>query len=289
MKIVEVLEERSFTRPRAPQTLRIYRRGVARLAACGLPLEVEAVTVEALRVAVERRLEEVQPQTAAVECLALYSVLSHLEETGRYDAATLRALRRLKPEAPRRELLTADWLTREEVEELAVAARETSSLVELTVRVAALTGLRVSELARLRWADVDLSARTVAVRWPSTGRIKTGRERLVPLVSDLLPVLDSTAARWCRERGRGLVLGCGSSLSAGVLARRMRRLAARSGLRGTLLLLRHSRASWWVQAGVPIAKVAKWLGNSPEIVARAYAGLSAGWDPSADLGALVGA
>jgi integrase len=43
-------------------------------------------------------------------------------------------------------------------------------------------------------------------------------------------------------------------------------------------LLRHTRASWWVQAGVPLAKVAKWMGHSINICARHYAGLQPGYD-----------
>lgn len=47
-------------------------------------------------------------------------------------------------------------------------------------------------------------------------------------------------------------------------------------------LLRHTRASWWVQAGVPLAKVAMWMGHSVEICTRYYAGLQTGYDPDCE-------
>ena len=280
MKIAEVLDEASFVRPRAQQTLRIYGRSLRRFAAAGLG-EVDAVTVEALRVAIDRRLEEVQPQTAAVDCVALFAALAHLERTGRFALEQLRALRRLRPEVRLPELLSAEWLTRDQVDELAIAAREQSSLVELTVLVASLSGLRAGELARLAWRDVDVPARVLRVR----GRTKTRRERVVPLCAPLVAVMrEHPGACFTRDNGAGLLLGCGRTLSAGVVSRRCLRLAQRTGLRCSLLLLRHTRASWWVQEGVPLVKVAAWLGNSPEVVARHYAGLLAGYDPDVERG-----
>lgn len=40
-----------------------------------------------------------------------------------------------------------------------------------------------------------------------------------------------------------------------------------------------------MQGGVPIAKVAKWLGHSVEVCARHYAGISDAYDPEAERGA----
>lgn len=46
----------------------------------------------------------------------------------------------------------------------------------------------------------------------------------------------------------------------------------------TFHTLRHTRASWWVQAGVPIAKVAHWLGHTVQVCIKHYAGLADVYD-----------
>lgn len=61
-----------------------------------------------------------------------------------------------------------------------------------------------------------------------------------------------------------------------------RRLRALRGVAGmphvTFHLLRHTRASWWIQAGVALVKVAKWLGHSVEVCSTFYAGIRAEYD-----------
>lgn len=140
--------------------------------------------------------------------------------------------------------------------------------------------------SRSGWADVDRERKLIAVRWRASGAgagvSRGGPSGDQPLAARLDPAAP---------------LG---HLSAGVLARRMRRLsaarigpAARPRLDGGARAAAQDEpaaalaapASWWVQAGVPIAKVAKWLGNSPEVIQRHYGGLVAGWDPDAERGA----
>jgi integrase len=66
------------------------------------------------------------------------------------------------------------------------------------------------------------------------------------------------------------------------MAKRLERVGAQTGIHATLCLLRHTAASWWVQGGVPIAKVAAWLGHAPNTCTRHYAGLQRGFDPDVD-------
>lgn len=280
--IQAVLAEQSFARARAPNTLRIYRRALKRLAAHGVE-RTDQATVTNVYAFVEARLAQVQPQSVLVECVALFAVLSHLERTGRFERAQLERLRRLRPDVERPALLSAPHLSRQEYSDLCVVAGK-GTLSELTIIVATLSGLRASELARLAWTDVDYMARVIRVRWrPDSGRIKTGRERQVPLCSDLLEALLShPAARMTSVCGEGLVLGC-KTLSYSVLSRRLERVSAKPDApKACLNLLRHTRASWWVQTGNSLELVSQWLGNSPEVAGRYYAGLRTGWNEAAD-------
>lgn len=281
MLLTDVLSEPSYARRLAPTSLRLYGRALLRFARRGVAHDHEA-TVEAVRAFVDARLAEVAPQSVLVEAIALYSVLAHLERTGRFPLPLLAQLRRLRPEVRAPQLLSAPWLTREAVRDLCVIAG-LGTLTDLTLRVASLTGLRAGELGRLAWRDVDPGARSIVVRW-TAARIKTRRERRVPIVAELLEVLaQHPAARETRACGEGLVLGRGPTLEGPTIGQRMERLSALPDAQPvTLQLLRHTRASWWLQAGAPLVKVAAWLGHSPEVCARHYAGLVQGWDPDAD-------
>lgn len=85
-----------------------------------------------------------------------------------------------------------------------------------------------------------------------------------------------------RAADRGLVFG---GASGKALLERVRRGRAGSGVRMTLTLCRHTRASWWIQAGVPVALVAKQLGHSVAVCLRHYGGLSDGYDATLERGA----
>jgi integrase len=279
LNLADVLCEPTFARSRRPRTVLLYRLALARLAKTGIVTAADAVDLRRLRAAYDARMETVTVKTARVEAIAVNAVMNHLAGDGRVTEDQLRAVRRLTPKPPPTAILCADFLTQEEVRDLAAQARETSSLVELTIWLGALSGLRAGEMARLRWTDVDLERRLIFVRGP----VKTHKERAVPIVRELVPILQShPGARLTRETGRGLVLGCGSSLSALVVSRRMRRLRKRTGQKITCLLLRHTRASWWLQANVPLVKVARWLGSGPDVIAAHYTGLLVGFDEDAD-------
>lgn len=137
--------------------------------------------------------------------------------------------------------------------------------------------MRAGELCRLRWRDVDLAARLIYVRSTPAAPTKTRRSRVVSIVAELLPML--TEAR----RGQnpdGFVLG--SQITVRGLHKRVKRAGKRAGLEVNLLICRHTRASLWLAAGVPMAKIAKQLGHSVAVCERFYAGLRETFDPDLD-------
>jgi integrase len=265
MWLLFALEEALFRQARSPVTLHNYEVALRRWAACGVR-SVSDVTVESAQRFVEARLLRCQVQSVATDFMALLAVLSHLETTGRFSATALAEVRRVSPRPPKRKQLCASFLTREQLDRYCAGADEDAARL---VRSACYTGLRASELAHLAWSDVDLAGRTLHVR-----RGKTGARR-VPLCAPAVDLLAPVA-------GTGPVFG---GVGPRTLQDRVRWARAGSGVRVTLTLCRHTRASWWVAAGVPIAKVAKWLGHSVEVCARHYAGLADAYDPAAELGA----
>lgn len=263
MELLAALEESAFRADRSPVTMRNYRIALRRWAALDVCSLVDVSVVTAQRF-VEARLARQQVQSVATDYMALLAVLAHLEATGRFPAASLADLRRCAPRPPKRRQLCAPFLTRGQVDGYCAGADDEAAFL---VRLACYTGLRATELSLLAWADVDVEARSLHVR-----RGKTGPRR-VPLCAPAIDLLHPRLAR-------GPVFG---GVGARTLQDRVR--AACTGVRVTLTLCRHTRASWWVQGGVPIAKVAKWLGHSVEVCARHYAGLVDAYDPAAELGA----
>lgn len=84
-------------------------------------------------------------------------------------------------------------LTKEEFKALveAIADGELREMVILTV----LAGLRLGELLHLKWADVDLDRRFVAIRSSKNFRIKRGSFRVVPLNPYATTILQDRRAK----------------------------------------------------------------------------------------------
>ena len=142
----------------------------------------------------------------------------------------------------------------------AVPARHRLALLTLEA-----TGMRVGELERLTWGDVDEDAQ----RWRvSAARTKTRRSRWVEVPP---PIADAVLALIPRED---------RELEARVFtestADRLRTALARAcRATGTPLFsphdLRHRRASLWHLAGVSAAEASSRLGHSPTEHLRTYA------------------
>jgi integrase len=154
----------------------------------------------------------------------------------------------------------------------------------------ALSGLRRGEIAGLRWADVDLDARTLSI---TNNRVDAGGKavendpkspmsrRTLPLPDRLLSVLKAAKKRQAAER---LALGGGSweyvvSNEVGnpyhpqVLSRYWQDAVKAAGLRAIKLhAARHTAATAMHLAGVPVAVIAAWIGHKDaSLTLRLYA------------------
>lgn len=150
------------------------------------------------------------------------------------------------------------------------------------LRVAAMTGLRRSELCGLRWVDVDLDQARLTVRQaittvrhqPALGDVKSTRSRrVVDLDPVTLRVLRSERAR---QRARRLELGPkwadsglvftmpdGSGWHPDVITRAFTRLVERSDLpRIRLHDLRHTHATHLLAAGTNVRVTSERLGHA---------------------------
>ena len=112
------------------------------------------------------------------------------------------------------------------------------------------TGLRLGEALVLRWADVDLEARTILVRRGLSAQVETlpkgRRYRFVPLAHPAIAALDRLSRRGEFVSADDYVFcnAFGQRMDGSALRRRYKRACAAAGLRQvTLHGLRHAAGS----------------------------------------------
>lgn len=169
------------------------------------------------------------------------------------------------PSAPPRER----WLTRSEVEALIAACA--SSHARRFVLLAYHTAARAGAIFDLTWDRVDLEHRRIDYRRP--GRAATNKRRAtVPINGVLLAEL--RLGRYAEvEDGRGEGVHVVEFRGRPVRSIKTAFAAAcrRAGIANSSPhTLRHSAATHMVMAGVPLAEIARMLGDSEAMVERVY-------------------
>jgi integrase len=150
-------------------------------------------------------------------------------------------------------------LSREEEDILLRVARASRSRSLYAAILLALDGgLRRAEIEKLSAQDIDLTTRTVVVRATNT---KTQRERLVGLTTRCMQALEA----WCggRQVEGGGVRQLQGFPSIGTFDASWKRARRKAGLCDVRFHdLRHTCATRLIQAGLPIAEVARILGHT---------------------------
>jgi integrase len=248
-------------------------------------LEVEELTRERLGPWLDtRRGSGIDPATLNRNLAAICSFCSMLERRGQFPLERLWGLRRLRYRVPPRK--PPFFLTRELIPRVEQAAAQVDRQVFIALVLDVASGVRASELTHLHHEDLHLEEEKpfLVVARDARRDVKTYRSRTVPLRR--------------RDAERLLELGLGRGrdgpvfppekhnatspyLQENTLGRRLavaRAVVGPIGGKLDFLTLRHTFASWHVQAGVSIAKVARWLGNCVAICERHYAALAPGGD-----------
>lgn len=142
------------------------------------------------------------------------------------------------------------------------------------VAVALGCGLRLGELQRLEWPDIDFKKKTLRVRVS-----KTGRQRQVPVPREVLAVL-----RTARQESGPCFVSVRGAITSN-LSKFMKRIRKSSGVETAgWNVFRHTFASLLVQKGVSLFKVSKWLGHTDYATTlRHYASLAPGYDSDVEL------
>lgn len=130
------------------------------------------------------------------------------------------------------------------------------------VALGAYAGLRVSEVAALMWADVDIEARRARI-WHSKGA-KSRMVALGPvLIDQLLP-----------DVGGNVVTGTARVYTGQQLQRRVNRAMRAAGVSGTFHALRHRYGTLAYQATRDLVAVGRQMGHGSPVTTSIYAAAS---------------
>jgi integrase len=204
------------------------------------------------------------PTTINRELACLKTLFSKAVEWGRIEKDTVRAVKKFKEDNARERILTA-----EEARRLVKAAADSLRPVLI---IALNTGMRKNEILSLKWADVDFLRGYILIE-----KSKSGKPRKVPMngavssalmglphVSDFVFYNSETKAP-VKDIKTAFLAACRRAKAdpkdendPGIV-----------GLR--LHDLRHTAATWMIQAGVDIVTVSKILGHASIQMTMRYA------------------
>ena len=133
-------------------------------------------------------------------------------------------------------------------------------------------GLRRGELIQLRWADVDLTNRTIIIRSHGVLRTKCGKARVVPLNR---AATEAIQRRSDRSSGGFVFQVKSQPIDGRHLSRVFKRCVRKAHLDERLHLhsVRHSFASWLTQKHIAASHIQKLLGHSNLRVTEIYSHL----------------
>lgn len=189
---------------------------------------------------------------------------------------------------PRVRLFECDFAylrTDNEITRVLAAARDEDEIVFALYSTAIYTGMRKGELAALRWEDIDLDRRLIAVQRSYEGPTKAGDARHVPIVDAVL----GTLRRW-RLRCPGVLVfpseaGTLRDPDSRIFRETLHRVlgcaeippVTRHGKERPAVTfhgLRHTFASHWVMRGGDLFKLQKILGHKSVQMTLRYAHLA---------------
>jgi integrase len=204
----------------------------------------------------------------------LRSILKYATFVGELAAAPI-------VKTPKIEERDCQWLDLDQLRVLIRVAREIEGDdVADFYAVAAFAGLRLGELAGLRWCDIDLPRRLLTVARSWTAAPKSGRVRRVPVLDVLAPILAERRKRSGEVKPADLVFPS----STGTLLDRTNPNIARATFRRVLGAaklpivrfhgLRHSFASAFVAAGGSLFDLQRILGHTTSTMTSRYSHLA---------------
>ncbi len=267
--VVDFFEVKSRPGQLSPKTIQNYQTSLRQVAPLLGELTMEEIDREMLKELVRSRRRTVSDTSVKRDLAFVSSVFTHAIETmpqaPEHNPVLSFSKRHLKEKARNR------WLRPLEYQRLLDNC--SNGTQKLILETAVLTGMRHGELLALRKGMFNFEKREVTLHMEIT---KGAKERIVPLCESLCLKLEQL----CLETPDDLVF-CYHDLKTrgwkpyGSFANFWKGLRIRADLEDVRFHdLRHTFASWWVQAGGDLLRLKDVLGHSSLNVVQRYAHLN---------------
>lgn len=228
-------------------------------------------TVDIYKVYINKFFDKVNPQNLNIKESTVTEYLNNRDISNRTANHTIKILKQFLNFCVRQgfiqnnpiknmktfrvEIKPPRFLSKEEARIILEYAKQTD--LYPMIATAIYTGMRLGELKRLQWSDIDLKRKQITVRIA-----KSKRFRVLPIHPDLLPILKPLEAS-------GSVFDCTSLRGRFDLLKKDVKLADIGWH-----TFRHTFASHLVMDGIDIVTVSKLLGHSSITVTMIYASLA---------------
>ncbi|HMO41504.1 MAG TPA: tyrosine-type recombinase/integrase [Saprospiraceae bacterium] len=153
------------------------------------------------------------------------------------------------------------------------------------IQVSAYTGMRPSEVLHLEWKDIDFEKSRICVTPKEGNPTKIGKFRHVPINQELLPVLTKWRETWMEvKQTKGFThdwvffyYAKPEIRAQGFRSSFEKALKNASVRPNSRYEFRHFFISEAVMAGIQDITIAKWVGNSPQMIWKHYGHLRTDW------------
>ena len=247
------------------RTVDLYTRALTHLQTLAGDVALSSLPAQRVDLYKGRRLASISPVSVNMELRALKAAFSTAARWKLIEASPFLNLQAVSvPEVP------PSYLTKADFQKLTTVISE-GWLHDLVV-FAVSTGVRQVEMLNLRWQDVDLERRLITIQSSQTFRTKAGKWRVLPMNDVVAALLHRRAER----AAAGFVFTRrGRPIGKSYLQHRFKRFVREAGLDDRLHWhsLRHTHATWLVQAGATLYEVQRLLGHSSPRVTEIYSHL----------------
>ncbi len=226
------------------------------------PADVDRYRVDRAAKFLERRGRTIGSSTMRKELMILGTIYKTARRWELVDVDPLVDV--AKPKEPKHRLLYLTW------EQWQLFAAELAPWARPMAALAVCTGMRLLEVVSLRWIDLDGVAGIISVPEGKTER------RAIPMLEPVRRLLEAQSVRGDFVFTDDTGLPHTSTRSRNRITQASGTAMRRIGIPGGFHTLRHTAASWMVQAGRPLYEVQGILGHKDPKMTMKYAHLAPG-------------
>jgi len=250
----------------SPNTVALYRQAFDRFLEINGNKLLSAYTAQHVEMFKTKRLETVSSVKANIDFRTLRAAFNVAMNWELIESNPFHKVKqvRIVPKKP-------VYFTQDEFKALISAIPDEWTWFRDIVQFAVSTMMRLGEIVNLRWTSIDLEKRLMTIENTNDFNVKTHKARTIPMDDWVYSLLVEKK----RLGERVFTFPNGRYLKIGYVSSRFKKWVRKAGLSEEFHfhVLRHTGATWLVQADVPIYTVQQLLGHSRVDMTQIYSHL----------------